>query len=191
MAITYPLSFPSGVVASVTWIPKSIVGVTNSAYTGQRQAFAHRGSWWEGSIDFVGGSLDKYDAISAFLLALNGREGTFNFGPIIRAASRGTASGSWSVGSGATANTTTLPTSGTGTLVVGDWIQVGTQLFKVVKVNAGSVDVFPKLRTSFTLGTAINYTSPVGVFALQEAPVLVENGRRRLDPLTVNFIEAF
>lgn len=192
MAISYPLTFPSGVVSSVSWIPKSVVGVSQSIFSGQSQAHAHSGSWWECSIEFVGGDAAKYDAISAFLLALNGREGTFNFGPIMRATTRGTAAGSWTVGSGAAINTTTLPiTGGTGAFVVGDWIQVGTQLFRIVQINTGSVDVFPKLRTAFASSTAITYANAKGAFRLMEAPVFEENRTRRLSPLTINAMEAF
>ena len=54
---------------------------------------------------------------------------------------------------------------------MGDWLQVGTgsssRLHRVVQVNSSaSVDVFPRLRTAYTNGTAITKSSPVGLFRL-------------------------
>lgn len=75
--------------------------------------------------------------------------------------------GAIQVGAGATANTTTLPLQGgSGSFAVGDWLQVGQYLHRVVQVNSGSVDVFPRLRSSYTQGTGIVYTNAVGLFRL-------------------------
>jgi hypothetical protein len=111
----------------------------------------------------------------AFLLSLNGPEGTFNFFDSVRKIPFGTIAGAVTVGAAAAINTTTLPlTGGTGSFAVGDWLQVaggaGSQLHRVLKVNVGSVDVFPKLRASYAAGTSIIYNSAAGLFRLTGAP---------------------
>jgi hypothetical protein len=112
--------------------------------------------------------VDSVSALwEAWKLSLNGQQGTFYLGDSIRKTTRGTAAGSITVGASATANSTSLPLSGgSGSFAVGDWLQVSTHLYRVLKVNVGSVDVFPRLRSSYESGTAIVYTNPKGIFRL-------------------------
>ena len=59
-----------------------------------------------------------------------------------------------------------------------------------MQVNAGSVDVFPTLRTAYASGTAITYTNALGLFRLK-APVpwtAIEN--RLYDGLVISAREA-
>lgn len=173
MAITFPLTPPSAPgPRSIEWTPRTVVGMTQSPFTGQQQVFAWPGQWFEVTVTLP----PMLDAVAgawqAFLLALNGREGTFYLGDSVRKTALGAVTGTLTVDAGAVANTTTLPISGaTGSFAVGDWLQVGTaansRLHRVVKVNSStSVELFPRLRTAYTAGTAIDYTAPVGLFRL-------------------------
>ena len=108
------------------------------------------------------------EAVIGFLLAA--QCGTFLFQDYANPSPRGNVSGTLTV-STATANTSTLTFSGaSGSFAVGDWLQISTSLYKVIQVNStSSVDLFPVLRSSYSAGTAITYTSPTGVFRLAES----------------------
>lgn len=195
MAITYPISFPAQLAKSthVTWTPKSIVSQNVAEFTGAQQTFLHNGEWWEVSIEI--GKLERADAdaLEAFILSLRGKHGRFTYGDPARKASNGNPSGSWVVGSGATAGSRSLPISGgSGAFAVGDWIQAGTQLFRVLKVNAGALDIFPLIRANIASSTPIVHTDARGIFRL-DGDVSFELGlsKRFFGPYTISAREAF
>ena len=71
----------------------------------------------------------------------------------------------------ATANATTLTFGGaTGSFALGDWLQISTSLYKVIKADGAGliVDVFPVLRKSYAATTAIVKTNAKGVFRLAQ-----------------------
>lgn len=105
------------------------------------------------------------EAVIAFLLAA--QRGTFYFQDYANTAARGSVTGTLTVAT-ATANSTTLGISGaTGTFALGDWLQIGTSLYKVIQVNSSSsVDLFPVLRSSYAAGTSIVYSNAKGLFRL-------------------------
>lgn len=127
MAITYPLSLPTvtGFRASELQ-PRTVVGVVASPFTGQQQVYAWPGQWWQWAIELPPMSEASAAIWAAFFLALNGPEGTFYLGPSVRKASAAALSHFYKVGSGAVANSTTLPLgAGLGRPNAGDWLQVG------------------------------------------------------------------
>ena len=172
MPIAYPLTPPNNSrFTKIVWQPKTVVSSTDSLFTGQSQVYAFTGQWWEVDITLTVQNRSQVEPWLAFLLALNGKFGTFSLGDSIGVAPQGTISGYPVVGSGAVANTTTLPiTGGSGLFALGDWLQVGNNLHKVIQVNAGSVDVFPTLRSAYAAGTAITYNNAKGLFRLK-API--------------------
>lgn len=188
MAISYPLTPPATPGnRAIAWLPRSVVGVNISPFTGAQQTYQWPGEWWEVTVTLPAMKDATAGPWRAFLLALRSRSGTFYFGDSVRKTPLGTIAGAWTVGAGATLHSTTLPlatVSGTGTFAVGDWLQVGTgsssRLHQVTQVNAGSVDVFPFLRTAYANGTAIAYSGPKGVFRLA-APVPWEFDARRIE----------
>lgn len=177
MAITFPLTPPTAPgFQSRQYSPTTIVGINTSPFTGQQQVFPSLGQWIMFTIDLP----PMKDAVAAlwtaFFSALNSSEGTFYLGDSIRKTPLGTIAGTVTVGTGAVSNTTTLPLSGgTGAFAVGDWLQVFTgassRLHRVMQVNSGSVDVFPRLRSAYASGSAISYTNPKGIFRLSQMPV--------------------
>jgi hypothetical protein len=169
MSLTYPLTPPAVLkVARLSITARTVVSSAESPFTLDQQVYAHQGQAWQAEV--VCPPLLRADAeqVLAFLLALNGRQGTFKLGDSSATAPRGNIAGSPTCNGTQTARSTTLTLTGhTGTLAVGDWIQISTALYKVVQVNsAGSVDVFPRLRSAYAGGTAIVYSSPVGLFRL-------------------------
>jgi hypothetical protein len=181
MSITYPLSLPSSPGFQVRELaPRTVVGMVSSQFTGEQQVQPWPGQWLVFNVSLP----PMTDAVAglwtAVFMALNGMEGTFYMGDSVRKAPFGTMAGTWTVGASAVANATTLPlTGGTGIAAVGDWLQVFTgassRLHKIMQVNLSggamvSVDVFPRLRSAYANGSAVNYTTPKGLFRLAALP---------------------
>jgi hypothetical protein len=196
MAISYPLTLPTTPgFSSIDWAAKTVVGINVSPFTGQQQTYVWPGQWWECTATLPPMSDLTSGAWHAFFLSLNGMEGSFMLGDSIRKTPLGSVTGTLTVGSGAVANTTTLPISGaTGTFAVGDWIQVGStstaRLHKVTQVNSSiSVDVFPRLRSAYASGTAITTNNAKGVFRLSTIPNFTFDSSRIINGVTLNAIE--
>ena len=150
MAITYPLTPPSPFrISKLTLSGMSATSRNVSPFTFQTQQYNWPGQAWMGSVECPPMTRANAEAVIGFLLAA--QRGTFYFQDY--------------------ANTSTLGISGaTGTFAVGDWLQIGTSLYKVVQVNSSSsVDLFPVLRSSYTGGTSITYSNAKGVFRLAES----------------------
>lgn len=158
---------------SIQWAPNHAVGMTVSPDTGSQQVISRQGQWLECTVTLPAMTDATAGEWCAFFLSLNSREGTFYLGDSVRKTRLGAVTGTLTVSTGAVANTTTLPIAGaTGSFALGDWLQVGTgsssRLHRVIKVvSSSSVDVFPRLRTAYANGTAIDVTSPQGLFRLQ------------------------
>ena len=176
MSLTYPLTPPSSpTFNAMAYHPRTVVGYAASPFTGQQQTYVWPGQWWEidGTLPPLTTDADA-DAWIGFLLALNGRQGTFYLGPSTRKSPRGSAAGTAAAGAANVANSTTLITkTHTGSFAVGDWLQVGAtsaaRLHRVVQVNSQySYDVFPRLRSAYADGTSIVFTNPVGIFRLKD-----------------------
>lgn len=176
MAISYPLTPPTSPgYRSRELQPFTRVGMNVSPFTGAQQVYAWQAQWLQFAFTLPVMGDAAAGNWTAFFMALNGMEGTFYLGDSVRKTPRGNIAGTVTVGSGAVANATTLPLSGgTGAFAVGDWLQVfattSARLHRVVQVNAGSVDVFPRLRSAYANGSAITYVNPVGRFRLLSIP---------------------
>jgi hypothetical protein len=169
MAITYPLTPPSPFrISKLTLSGMSATSRNVSPFTFQTQQYNWPGQAWMGSVECPPMTRANAEAVIGFLLAA--QRGTFYFQDYANTSPRGNVTGTLTVSS-ATANTSTLGISGaTGTFAVGDWLQIGTSLYKVIQVNSSSsVDLFPVLRSSYTGGTSITYSNAKGVFRLAES----------------------
>jgi len=196
MALSYPLTRPTGGFRSIEWHPRTIVGINSSPFTGQQQTYVWPGQWWEATVTLPSMTDTLAGVWQAFFLSLNGREGSFYFGDSVRTSPLGNIAGTLTVGAGAVANATTLPIAGAGSTVfaVGDWLQVGAmtaaRLHRVVKViDSASVDVFPRLRSAYAVGTTIIKTNPVGIFRLTSIPAWGYDEIKRCQGLTFNAME--
>jgi len=132
----------------------------------QTQQYNWPAQAWLGSVDCPPMVRADAEAVIAFLLAA--QRGTFYFQDYANPTNRGGVTGTLTVAT-ATANSTTLTytnTGGSGSFALGDWIQISTSLYKIIKVSGATLDVFPVLRSSYAATTPITYLNAQGVFRL-------------------------
>ena len=166
MAITFPLTPPSPFRASkLSFSGLSARSRNISPFTFQSQTYHWPGQAWMASVECPPMVRADAEQVIAFLLAA--QRGTFWFRDYANPNQRGNVTGTLTV-NGGTAGSTELTIAGaSGTFAVGDWIQISTSLYKVIQVNsATSVDLFPTLRATYTVGTAITRTNAQGLFRL-------------------------
>jgi len=181
MTISYPLTPPSDSFARVRFTFRDVVGLTESPFTLEQQVQRHQGQGW--SIDVQLPPIrtrDTAEQWAAFLLSLNGREGTFLMGDPTRRSPRGTGGGTPLVkGASQTGQTLLIdgcPLSTTDWLRAGDYIQLGTGasshlhrlLVDADTDGAGEVtlDIWPRLRESPADNAAVTITSAKGLWRL-------------------------
>ena len=169
MAITYPLTRPTSIgIANITLYANNAVAISQSPFTFQQQIIQHAGQRWTASVSIPPVRRDLAEPWNAFLLALKGPVGTFLLGDPNAKAPRGTASTATLTGTaGSSSPTITM----TGTLLAGDYIQLGSggtaTLHKVLvdRSGNGTIEIWPKLRASVTDAT-VTLNNTVGRFRL-------------------------
>lgn len=183
MALSYPLTHPATPgFRAITWRSRGVVGVATSPFTGQRQTYAWPGQWWEVEVTLPPMLSATAEPWVAFLVGLNGLEGSFSLGDSIRKTPRGVGTGTPLV-KGAAQTGYDLATDGwtanqTGIMKAGDWVQLGSgstaRLHKVMAdANSNSsgeatLTLWPALRSSPADNAALTINSAKGVFALSE-----------------------
>lgn len=183
MAITYPLTFPTSGVANINLMARNVIGSTVSPFNLKQQIHKHAGQRWEADITLPPMKRAQAEVWISFFMKLYGSYGTFTMGDPNAATPRGTASSTAGTPvvngasqTGGTLNIDGLPTSETGYLLAGDYIQIGTgtsaQLYKVlddVDTNASgeaALTIWPDLRSSPGDGATVVVSSAVGLFRL-------------------------
>jgi len=184
MAITYPLTLPTITgVQSVNFIARNSVGTTASPFTYEQQVFKNVGQRFEADITLPPMSRVDAEVWNTFFIKLYGQFGTFLLGDPNSATPRGTASSSAGTPvvngasqTGDTLNIDGVPTSQTGYLKAGDYIQLGTtsnaRIYKVLddadSNGSGEValTIYPDLRSSPSDGATVVVSSAVGLFRL-------------------------
>ena len=181
MAISYPLALPTATgIKSVVITPISIVGITRSIYTLEEQVQVHPGQAWQADIN-----LPIMDAVNAqewiaFLLSLNGVQGTFLMSDPTGALPRGAASSNRSpsplvAGASQMGNDLDIdncPASITDYLKRGDYIQLDYgyhRLLKDANTNSSgeaSLSIWPNLRRSPANNESVRTINSVGVWRL-------------------------
>ena len=180
--MTFPITAPAALsIARVRFVPRSVVAVSRSPFTGQEQVYVHQGQWWEMDVDVVPGVRADMEAIVSFLLELNGQEGTFNFGPPGGAAPRGAATGTPIIASSAQSGSIFVTAGWTASLNnilrAGDWFNTGSgssaKLYKNLKdvgTNSGgvaSLTCWPKIRQAPpNSGASLSVNSAMGIWRL-------------------------
>jgi hypothetical protein len=169
MAITYPLTPPSPFkVSKLSLTGMSATSRNISPFTFQTQQYNWSGQAWMGSVECP--PMVRADAEEIIAFLLTAQRGTFYFQDYANPTNRGGVTGTLTVAT-ATANTTTLTYSnsgGSGSFALGDWIQISTSLYKIIKVATTTLDVFPVLRSSYAVSTPISYAPAKGVFRLAD-----------------------
>jgi hypothetical protein len=171
MALTYPLNQPTTIgIEQIELRAVNAVATSQSPFTYKQQIISHGGQRWEASVTIPSVRRDLAGAWKAMLVGLKGQTGTFLLGDPDYATPRGTVSScTLSGNAGADSAIVTM----TGTLLAGDYIQLGTsssaRLHQVLEDQDGdgTIQLWPNLRTDYTDETVIT-ASPKGVFRLRE-----------------------
>lgn len=184
MAESYPLSFPTTKgIQSVRFTARSVIGVSTSPFNFKQQVYRHQGERFEADVQLPPMTRAEAEAFNAFRLRLRGQFGTFLLGDPAASTPRGTASSNAGTplvnGASQTGDSLDidgLPTSETGYLLAGDYIQLGSaassQLYKVledVDTNASgeaTLNIYPALRSSPSDDASVLVSNCKGVFRL-------------------------
>lgn len=171
MALSYPLSTPTTIgIESIELRAVNAVATSQSPFTYKQQVVSHGGERWEASVTIPSVRRDKAAEWKAMLVSLRGPVGTFLLGDPDYATPRGTVSSCVLTGNAGDSSVTVVMT---GTLLAGDYIQLGSgssaKLHQVLQDQDGdgSLEIWPSLRSDYTSETVIT-SSPKGVFRLKE-----------------------
>lgn len=168
----YPITLPSDPKPSEIVLRQfSLVSVAQSLFSGKQQVYTHPTQYWELNFDLppLYGALAHQWATA--LMRLNGMEGTFYFSPTDDTP-QGTLSGTIVVD--AIYDYYLDVTGMTGTLSVGDWVQIESGLYRVTTgdtavAGSATIEVWPRLRAEITAGVSlVIYSTPKGVFRMQQ-----------------------
>ena len=172
MAITYPLATPTSIgIESIELRAVNAVATSQSPFTYKQQIVSHGGQKWEASVSIPSVHRDKAAQWKAMLVGLKGQRGTFLLGDPDYVTPQGTVSACTLTGS---AGDETVTVVMTGTLLAGDYIQLGSassaKLHQdlVDQSGSGTLEIWPALRSNYSASVFFgNGTiSPQGVFRL-------------------------
>lgn len=183
MPESYPISHPTDGIAQVRFIARDSVGIAQSPFTFKQQIYRHQGQSWEADITLAAMKREQAEEWTSFLLRLRGQYGTFLLGDPNGSTPRGSASATpgTPVVNGASQtgdelDVDGLPTSVTGYLKAGDYIQLGSgataTLHKVLQdVNTNgsgeaTLNLWPKIRTAPSDNAAVTVSNAKGNFRL-------------------------
>ena len=184
MAITYPLAFPTHTgVSGVNLVARNIIGLTSSPFTLATQVHKFQGARWEADISLPLMKREDAEIWIAFFMKLYGSFGSFLLGDPNGATPRGSAATTAGTprvnGASQTGNELAidgLPTSVTGYLRAGDYIQLGSgataRLYKVLEdvdtngSGQATLNLWPDLRSSPADNATVVVSGAQGVFRL-------------------------
>lgn len=205
MSITYPLALPAVTgLQSIRLFARPVVALAESPFTLQQQVQRHAGQAWGAAVSLPPMRRAAAEEWWAFLLKLNGVEGTFLLGDPAGATARGIATGTPLVkGAGQTGNsliTDGWTVSQTGILKAGDYIQLGSgataRLYKNLNdVNSdgsgdATLDIWPRLRSSPADNAPIVVSACQGVFRLESNEIAADIGAALFYGLNFGCVEA-
>ena len=169
MAISFPISLPSGGVKQITMAMVNKTSMSTSPFTGQQQVYSHPNEYWKAEIMLAQMEREDSEPWIAALASMRGMYGTMLLGDPAGATPQGTVSGSPVVDGASQTGFELDIKSMTGTFKAGDYIQLSNYLYKIVKDHSGAtgtLEIWPRLRASPADGAAITYTNAKGLFRL-------------------------
>ena len=179
------ISIPTVIgIAQITLRARQTVATSESPFTYKQQIVQHTGQRWEATITIPPVKRDLAEEWVAFILALKGQTGTFLLGDPLGTAPRGTASSNAGTPvvngadqTGEVINIDGLPTSETGYLLAGDYIQLGSgstaTLHKVLEqvnttgLGEASFAIWPSIITAPADNAIVTLTNAKGRFRLK------------------------
>ena len=148
--ISYPLNTPTTIgIEQIEIRAVNAVATSQSPFTYKQQVISFGGQRWEASVSIPSVLRDKAAEWATMLVALKGQTGTFLLGDPDYVSPRGTVS-SCVVSGGAGSETVSVVM--TGSLLAGDYIQLGSgssaRLHKVLvnQSGSGNLEIWPALR---------------------------------------------
>jgi hypothetical protein len=173
----YPLPFPTKAPRDQRLTITRKQSATESTFTFATQV-VHAASQWQLEWAWPAMRHVTAEAVSAWLDSLNGQVGTFTYYPY--QSSYSALSGRSLAGTASPYATTLVATGWAGgaatTLRAGQYFQLGAQLLKIVTANATAdangqvtINFQPELRSTFNVGTGINFANPCGIFRLNSS----------------------
>jgi hypothetical protein len=197
MALIYPLSFPNVGIQSMSMRLVRASSVVESPFTFNKQVFQHQGTKWEAEITLPPLTDQESRAVQAFLTGLKGQAGTFLFGNPLHTSAYGSAT-SVSLSANASVGDDELTCNGNGTLLAGDYFQLGTgldaRIHQVVEdVTVGSdstVKIEPPVRVAASSGASLDLTNPQGAWRLASSDVEWAINNASIYGITIPCVEA-
>lgn len=181
MAISYPVTLPSTPnFRAVEFRAKNAVAVSSSPFTYQQQIYQYPGQMWEVDVSLPPMKRNDAETWIAALMSLNGSVGTFKLGDPVGCYPRGSANveGLFYTVSELSSGDNQLEIFGAGlttnSLLAGDYIEIGNQLFKclnnAVEKDAEqptiNVDVWPNVRGTIEAVSSVKVAHTKGLFRL-------------------------
>ena len=169
MAITYPLALPTSTgFAQIELRAKNAVAYSRSPFTFAGQAHAYSGQMWQADVTLPPMRRSDAEQWISWLVSLRGQLGTFLLGDNLSCNARGTATSATITGS---AGDNSVTVAMTGTLLAGDYFQLGSAgtatLHKVLQDQdgGGTLEIWPAIRSDQSGATA-TLTNAQGRFML-------------------------
>jgi hypothetical protein len=193
MAIPYPLALPStAAVRRIRPRARNAAAVSESPLTFASQVHRWPGQAWQFDVTLRRMARSEAEDWVAFMLSLNGRAGTFLLGDPSSRAPRGSATTAQITGA---AGSSSVTVSMTGTLMRGDYLQIGSgsdaTLHKVLveRSGSGTLEIWPALRKARS-AAVVTLMSPVGLFRLASNEVTWDIDQFRNYDVTFGATEA-
>lgn len=169
MAISYPLAIPNNnSIQQFNLDAVNSVAYSQSPFTFAGQAHAYAGQMWQLDATLKPMRRSQAEPWISMLTSLRGQFGTFLIGDPLGCSPRGTATSATISGSAGDSSVTVVMT---GTLLAGDYIQLGSasaaRLHKVLQDQDGdgTLEIWPALRSTVS-SASLTLTDTVGVFRL-------------------------
>lgn len=197
------LNFPSIIPETQDFGIRYNTQVSTTTLSGISQTVELPGARWRGQLSFRDVPVADSAALKAFLLQLRGASGRFLFGDLSHTTPFNNVVDSLDVETSSTARLlrTTYAGGGSARLTIGDYVQVGTDDDRELKMvvaetfisgNTYDLQVEPMVRRTDYIGLDIIYTAPKGVFLLDtdEQAFWGTRSKALLSDLNLKFVEA-
>tara|TARA_R110000765_G_scaffold94473_1_gene178151 strand:+ start:150 stop:737 length:588 start_codon:yes stop_codon:yes gene_type:complete len=171
MALTYPLDLPTSIgIAQIELRATNASATSSSPFTFKQQVISFGGQRWSASVSIPPVRRDLAAPWKSMLVGLKGQVGSFLLGDPDYVTPQGTATAGTLTGAIATDS---VAVTLDGTLLAGDYIQLGTAAASKLHLvlqdqdGNGTLEIWPPLRQAYTAST-LTLASPKGVFRLTE-----------------------